>query len=270
MNARTYMLLEYSDMSDGETRAGELCPACNGGATAEGTLSVSFRDATLLWNCHRASCGFRGASSSSGRTQAGTTRLPKARKVIGRQIAREAGALDEDIKHALFERYGITPRHLAQYELGWAEQEGRLCIPVRSFAGAERGVVLRALDSKKPKSLSHTEENAISWHVNHTTPGVIIVEDQFSSIRAADYITSACLLGVNLNDERAEEIKASGLRPVYLALDADAYELSLRLAIKYRSYLGIRLLRLSKDIKDMDDEELKQFFISAGISEDKC
>lgn len=270
MNARTHMLLEYADMQDGETRAGELCPACNGGATAEGTLSVSFRDNALLWNCHRASCGFKGASSSSGSAQAGTTRLPKAREVLGRQIAREAEPLDAETRNSLQQRYAIKARHISKYGLAWAEQEQRLCIPVRSFTGAERGVVLRTLSNQVPKTLSHTEQGALSWFTNHATPGVIIVEDQISAIRAADYITSACLLGVNLNDERAEEIKASGLRPVYLALDADAYELSLRLAIKYRSYLGIKLLRLSKDIKDHTDEELKQFFISAGICEDKC
>lgn len=266
MNARQYMLLEYADMQDGETRAGELCPACNGGASAEGTLSVSQREGIILWNCHRASCGFKGASSSSGTAQTGTTRLPKAREVLGRQIAREAGPLDAETKLLLRQKYSITGRHLAQHGLGWAEQEQRLCIPVRSFTGAERGVTLRSLSGQSPKTLTHTEQGALSWFTNHATPGVIIVEDQLSAIRASDYLTSVALLGVNLNDERAAEIKASGLRPVYLALDADAWELSLRLAIKYRSYLGIKLLRLSKDIKDIDNEELADWFASVGIN----
>jgi len=95
----------------------------------------------------------------------------------------------------------------------------------------------------------------MAWYTNRTTRTLIIVEDQLSAIRASDYVNSVALLGTNLNQERATEIREAGLRPAYLALDKDAWELSVRYAKQYRTYLGLQLLRLDKDIKDMTDEE---------------
>ena len=135
---------------------------------------------------------------------------------------------------------------------------------MRDAQGERLGCVLRALDGRQPKTLTHTEQGAISWHVNHTTDGVIIVEDQFSAIRASDYLTSVALLGTNLNEERVAEIKAAGLGPVYLALDADAWQVAVRYAVKYRSELRPQLLRLAKDIKDQSKEELDHLFASIG------
>jgi hypothetical protein len=183
--------------------------------------------------------------------------------VVGRTIARNSAVVPEQAKQLLGRQYGITETHLARYSVGWDEGTDRLCLPVSDFQGERTGVVLRSLSGQQPKSLTHTEQGAISWFTNHTAPGVIIVEDQFSAIRASDFLTSVALLGTNLNDERVAEIKASGLRPVYLALDADAWTVAVRYAIKYRSELGIRLLRLEKDIKDMSNEELSAFFAAS-------
>jgi hypothetical protein len=132
-------------------------------------------------------------------------------------------------------------------------------VPTSDFLGNRTGVVLRALDKRQPKTKTHAEKDSLSWFVNHsaTIPGVIIVEDQFSAIRASHYLTSVALLGTHLNDERVQEIRACKLRPVYLALDADAWSTAVRYAVKYRSELRPQLVKLEKDIKDMNPEELQ-------------
>lgn len=265
MNVRHRILLDYEQLHDGQTVAGQLCPACEGGESRERTFSVSRRDGKLFWNCHRATCDCRGSEASGSHSHGGTaTQIPHSRGVVGRTILRQSSMVDEEVRAYLASRYCIEDRHISKYEIGWDNDTNRLCLPVKDVQGERLGCVLRALDSRKPKTLTHTEQGAISWHVNHTTPGVIIVEDQFSAIRASDYLTSVALLGTNLNDERVEEIKKANLGPVYLALDADAWQVAVRYAIKYRSTLKPQLLRLAKDIKDQTDEELTALFASIG------
>lgn len=262
MNARQQILLDYGILSEGEHLVGELCPACQGGSTREGSLSVTRREGSLLWHCHRASCGFSGGEHASGSARGGTaTAVPECRGVVGCTIARAAEALDESTVSYLQERYHITTVDISRYGLGWDNESDRLCIPTSDFLGNRTGVVLRALDKRQPKTKTHTEKDALSWFVNHsaTIPGLIIVEDQFSAIRASRYLTSVALLGTHLNDQRVAEVRACKLRPVYLALDADAWSTAVRYAVRYRSELRPHLLRLERDLKDLSPEELQEF-----------
>lgn len=267
MNAWETIALDFGHLYDGETRAGELCPACKGGDNGEASLSVTRREGTLLWQCHRASCGFKGASGGlrqeAGRT---TTKVPDNRGVVGRTILRESDMVGQQVAELLESKYLINRTHLGRCEIGWDTDSNRLALPVQNIRSERLGVVLRALDGRKPKTLNHTEKDAISWYTNHSAPGVIIVEDQLSAIRASDYLTSVALLGTHLNDERVAEIRASGLRPVYLALDADAWGKAVQYAIKYRNELQPRLLRLERDLKDESNQGLSDLLANLSSS----
>lgn len=96
----------------------------------------------------------------------------------------------------------------------------------------------------------------MAWYTNVRASGIIIVEDQLSAIRASAYLNSVALLGTNLNEERALEIRAANNSPVYLALDLDAIASAVKYVVKYRSVLPMQLVRLSKDIKDHSVKEL--------------
>ncbi len=267
MDAREYLLLEYAWLPDGSTAAGELCPTCKGGDARERTLSVSRRDASLVWICHRDSCGFKGREGSTY-SGAGLVSGPvNVRGVWGRQIDAQSLAVPEAVRQTLEDRYRITARHIQAHELGWDADSQRLVIPVKDFLGNRLGVTLRALDKRTPKSLTHTEQGAVSWHVNHTVGGVIIVEDQLSAIRASDYLSSVALLGTNLSEDTAYGIRRAKRSPVYLALDADAWRTTIRHTVEHRATLAIRPLRVSKDLKDHSDEELAMFF--ANINEEE-
>lgn len=259
MNVKDQMALDYSDLSEGESRAGQLCPSCKGGTSGEATLSVSRRGGSLLWICHRASCSFRGSTAGGRSYLHAATKTPSTRGIWGRQYIREASSLPDEVATLLSDRYQIDATLVAKHKLGWTDgEEGRrLVIPVRDYYGEERGAVLRSFDGSFPKAKSHTEHGAIAWFTNPATTSCVIVEDCLSAIRASVYSNSVALLGTNFNDDMAQEIREAGMSPVYMALDADAYNKAVKYVIKYRSTLNMRLLILAKDLKDCTEEELK-------------
>lgn len=256
MNVREFIQVEFSDLYEGESRAGQLCPSCKGGGSGEHTLSVSMRDGRVLFVCHRDSCGLRGSTAGEWRGQQRTTPV-QVRGAVGRQLVRESSSLPPEISERLRIAYGITERHSSRAGLGWVDD--RLSIPLRDVQGNVVGVNLRSLDGAQPKSKLHSESGAMSWFINHNSPDVIIVEDQLSAIRASDYLTSVALLGTNINEERISEIKRVARGSVYLALDADAWSRAVKYAVQFRSRLPLRLLRLAKDIKNMNEVELKEW-----------
>lgn len=108
----------------------------------------------------------------------------------------------------------------------------------------------------------------MAWYRNHGSDKLIIVEDQLSAIRAADFMNAVALLGVNINDDRAYEIKKGGFKEVFIALDNDAFGLTLSYSVKFRSYLNLVPLKLHKDIKDMNDDELVKWMVSNNLVEE--
>ena len=256
MNAKDSILLDYSYLQEGETVTGELCPACNGGMNGDHALAVSRREGRLLWICYRASCGFKGSSATSmGYT--GTTPV-STRGATGRWIARDSEPLPERVAELLLQRYSIGPSEISRGKLGWSD--GRVILPVISSTGEPDGCTMRSFDGAKPKSLAHTEPDALAWYRNRGSDTLVIVEDQLSAIVASKYVNAVALLGTNLNQSRATEIRKARFSRVLLALDADAFDKAVGYVRKYRSYLPMELLRLDKDIKDMKDEDVIKLF----------
>jgi len=262
VNVRQQLLLEYEGLAEGTSIAGEQCPACNGGETKERTLSVSKAEGRLLWKCHRASCGFAGGSGTSAGSTPRRTLLPSCRGIAGRDYSRTSCRLNEQAKQYLGEKYWLTEQHLARNGVGYDEQSGRVVIPIKDFHGQERGSTLRGISGEVPKSLIYAEPSAISWHTNRKSQALIVVEDQWSAIRASDYMNAVALLGTYLDDERAYEIRASKLSPIYMALDLDAWDKTVKYCVKYRSLLSPIPVKIGKDLKDMSPQELEELLCS--------
>lgn len=254
MNAKDSILLDYAFLNEGETVTGELCPACQGGVSGDRAMAVSRRDGRLLWICYRASCSFKG--SSAGGVGYSGTKPVNTRGATGRWIKRDASSLPERVVCLLLERYAIDANDIARFGLGWSDE--RLMLPVYSLSGEEEGCTLRSLDGAVPKSLAHIEPEAMAWYRNRNSDDLIIVEDQLSAIRASKYMNAVALLGTNLNQDRATQIRKAKFSKVLLALDADAFDKAVGMARKFRSYLPMDLLSLEKDLKDMSDIELKE------------
>src|SRR5690606_18934666 len=117
-----------------------------------------------------------------------------------------------------------------------------------------------------PKSMSHTEEGVMAWYTNRESRQLIIVEDIFSAIRAADYMNSVALLSTHLNDERVNAIREAGFSEAFIALDRDAFVKSVQYATQFRSRLRLIPVQLDKDIKDMTHEEADGLFDGLGTS----
>lgn len=256
---RDQLLLQYSYLGDGESEAGQLCPACRGGSSGETTLSVSRVGERLLWKCHRASCGWSGASGSKQvGYDGGRTRTPVLRGVVGRTHYRDSERLPEAVSELLSTKYYFTSRQLSQ--LGWDPQRERVVIPVHDYRGELIGSVLRSEQGAEPKALSFTEDNAVGFFRNHYTDRLIIVEDLYSAMRVQPYMNSAAILGTHLNAERIAFIKSSAPTSVYLALDNDAYNKVIGYVTKFRNDLRMVPVKLTTDIKNLDPDQLEEFF----------
>jgi DNA primase len=176
-------------------------------------------------------------------------------------LARDSERLPQEISDHLLATYGIEQRHIGRWQLGWIED--RLCLPVFDPQGETCGVNLRSFSGAFPKAKLHTEEDSMAWYPKLGSKQLIIVEDQLSAIRAADYVNAVALLGTNLNDERATRIrKETPGYERYLALDQDAFDKAVKLTVQHRGLLGLRLLTLTKDLKDLTNEELTAFMFT--------
>ena len=257
--------LEHSSLCEGESRSGVLCPACNGGATKEGSLSVSRSRGALLYNCHRASCKFNGAiiltSASSRATRGAET--PSSRTYI------PSSQLDEEHVELLVEKFGLTRTSIEFAGLRWIEANAgiysrRVCMPIYGPNLRERGASYRSYEGGNPKSLIRFHDNdaiALAWYISkRRSKAVVIVEDQISAIKVSPYYDSAALLSTNLSMAKVKEIRERKYERVYLCLDNDATSVAVQLAVSLKYKLpGLQIVGLEKDIKDYNEEEMDSF-----------
>lgn len=128
------------------------------------------------------------------------------------------------------------------------------------------GYVARKLNNQAgPKTLSFFENNIGAWYGCEGSDELVIVEDQLSALRASDYMNSVALLGTSLTDAVIQTIKSTpAYANVFIALDADAFPLSIRMAHKARPHFRTKVIRLPKDMKDMDEQTLVNTLWEAG------
>lgn len=272
MNVKDETILLYRTLDAGLSLAGELCPRCKGGRTGEHTLSVArYEDNTLVWNCHRASCGFKGRDSTrasnpeaaASKPPTKTRELPEVTSLV---------RIPEKARELLRTKYFFTDEHLELGRLGWTNElartidaAGRLYVPVFNWKGVRDGYILRSLTGDKPKALTFVKSGSMCWYHKDNCDKVVIVEDQLSAIRLSKYVTAIALLGTNLNSSRVHEILSAKARDYYLWLDGDAFNLAVKYALRFKGEIKFNITKLTKDIKDLDEEELKQLLTEEGM-----
>ena len=144
--------------------------------------------------------------------------------------------------------------------MGWCDTEERIALPVRDWDGELLGAVLRSENGAQPKAKSHTEEDAVACFRNYSNDSLIVVEDIYSALRCSDYMNAAAILGTHLNDERVSQLRAIKPDVVYLALDADAFDKTIKYVKQFRSILRMVPVKIDKDLKNFNPEELEAFF----------
>lgn len=262
MNPKSKVLTIYSGLANGTGLSGQLCPSCEGGTSKEHSLSVSRDGDNLKWMCHRASCKFKGVESLLG-VASTSTPIP-----VKRKLRFNSSPLPHAASKFLEDRYRITPDLASKFGLEFTNDlsnfpdDGRISIPIRSRDLATRGYVLRAVnpqEERKAINVLDGSDSGLAWFVHPGRDVVLCVEDCYSAIRAARYINTCALLGTNLSADGIDELLSSGLTKFYLALDKDAFNKTIDTVYKYKSRINLKGVPLSKDLKDMTEEELVDF-----------
>lgn len=247
-----------------QTANGLVCPFCNGGTNRDRSFSCTRVAGGFVYICFRGKCGKKGFVPDRGVW--GSFRNVENRKPV-KVFDRPTEQLPQEVREYLNSRYGITEETIKHFGIRWAPPQearvGRVIIPVIRPSGISDGCVARTIQpSSEPKALTYIERGGVlSWF--RVSPEreqrVWVVEDQFSAIRLwQEDITAVALLGTGMNHGQAIEI-SSVSRDVFIALDKDATAKAIQHATQYRYAFNAKVVALSKDVKDMAREELKEF-----------
>lgn len=254
----------YRGLREGETQAGQVCPSCKGGATKEGSLSVSRSRGSLLFNCHRASCKFSGViilTAGVGSVNSGATTTRSKTYIPTTHLSETATKLLAEEFRLTGEAIDLAGIKSVKGDSGF--YSGRVCFPIYGPDSRERGASYRSYDGATPKSIIRLDEDgiALSWYIRkRKSRALVIVEDQVSAIRVSSFYDSVALLSTNFSEAKVKEVKARGYSRVFLCLDNDATAVAVRLAVALRTQLPqLRIIGLPKDIKNMDKEEFESF-----------
>lgn len=263
---KTQVILDYSHLGDEETEAGQICPACNGGASQEGSFSVTRRGGFLLYNCHRSSCGFGGRSYIAG----GAWSTGKSGGNEGRSRPYISTVpLSPATAKLLADRYYIGRQVMESARLGWTGDDSgrysrRVSFPILDPMGKQRGTNYRSYENAKPKALielAYPDAVAMAWYrTRPTSKTVVLVEDQVSALKLSPYFHTAALLGTHISDSKADEILAQKYENVFLSLDNDATFDAIKQQLKWKNRIPhMYVIGIEKDIKDMNPKEFYEY-----------
>lgn len=264
MTPFSFVTQEGVKLDVGATKNVDCC-FCEGGDRHDrNTLSIT-RDSTylLLYICHRVKCGARGRLMSSR----GDAPEPSAqKKFIPNPYKRPVQELSIDELAIISDLWYVDLEDV--YDAGWAvagQEDGLLplLIPVISPTGVIRGHVLRIQNkdgTKTVRSFKTADEPWLAWYVQNSDH-IVVVEDQISALRAAEFCTSVALLGTEMSQEKFEEIvRVAGNKTIWLALDKDALKKGFELLKRYRLYFpNLNLLFIQKDIKNLTTSQLQSY-----------
>jgi DNA primase len=139
-------------------------------------------------------------------------------------------------------------------------------MPTMDEDGAVYGYVVRKLDNQNgPKTLSIFDKNVGAWYHCESSDELMIVEDQISALRASRYMNAVALMGTTMTDAVLNTIRLTPIyQNIFIALDADAFPVAIKMAHRCRPYFKSKVIKLSKDIKDMEEDELVEMLFQAG------
>ena len=243
-----------------------VCPRCGGGSTKEKSLSITREPSGLvLWQCFRDGCTEHGASGGEGTRRLSAAASTSKNRRTPNKVRPYRGSLErltESQLDFLANKIGWIGPHIDIARPLWAEEECRYAFPIFAPMGDRRGYVLRSYDpGQDVKALTRMDrsEPHMSWYrYNGPDNLLLIVEDIPSAVRAARYVNSLALCGTGVGPEYAGEISAY-YKNVVWALDEDALATAMKLHRKYAMWFdSSRVLPLTKDIKDLEEEEVQE------------
>lgn len=264
---RAIMLGEQ--LTNGSHSRRDLCPKCNGGASAEASFIVS-RDTTgrCRWRCFRGSCGFKGASGGTVGSVPGTK--PEEQSTNPLQSPLRALSASEEAEYE--EEYGYARSPLLRFE----PSSGRYAHKVLGFDGLHLGWHLRRYSWQDLGDIgrgpivdraSNFAQVGTRPFIAHfkvgADPRVVVVEDCASGDKLRQIgISSVALLGTVLNLDRCYDILAGGGSNIIMALDRGTRDLELR----YKSAFSFLFESWTTWVLDVDlkSEHVERILSSYG------
>lgn len=254
---------------DGETTRGITCPFCH---SLEKAFAITRVGNEIRYICHRASCSEAGVIGGVhlSKTQAKRITQPGGLRLadIEHELVDEIPQDQKDIMHS---KYGIAVEDM-DFWMKWYPPRSRVALAIHSHSFASpRGYILRSLNGVQPKGLTvirkaPLETPAFFYDSDGDRSTLLLVEDAFSAIRASHYVGAAALLGTNIPEPWLGELLRAKAKRYVLCLDNDALGKSVLLYNKYRDVLpGLSVVHPPKDLKDMKEDELKQFLTERGV-----
>jgi hypothetical protein len=250
------------------TSSGNLCPFCNGGRHTEKSLSVTKRkDGTLLYICHRASCGEAGRIEASGSFS--PPRGSGVRRFIPRFFTGKSRLLTDSERSLLREDYGLTLKTQYWFRLSVdCEHESRLLCPLFTRDGDVIGYQSRLFPNRYytsmndhggvpagpiPKTMTYKFKDVpcIGWYnwPEQQHDKVLLVEDCISAMRGSHHLPSVALCGSHLTLDMLMDILMV-TDNIILALDKDATEKAYAFQKKF-SFIAphMQVMPLEVDLK---------------------
>lgn len=241
-----------------------LCPVCAGGHESERSLSIwEGEDGLAMATCHRSTCPVGTVSMS--RSYSPQRLRPESRSLGGGHVRAlmTARPLAYDISR-LFPQRDTDGWVVGRYFLQHPTDLDRYVMPMYDENMEVRGAVSKLkkwVESSAPKALTFLYEgyNGMSWYRTGGTAlseDLWVVEDGLSAfVLNLHGYDAVSLNGTNLNAERIDVLRKAKWK-IHLCLDADAIRTAIRHSLRYSSTTDIRVHRLVKDFKDMNEEEL--------------
>lgn len=256
-STRDAMLMDYAYVGEGHVEGSQLCPSCRGGATGEKSLSVGRTNHLLWWKCHRNSCGFSGGAMVGDREGGGPKRQ-------GLQYVVEP--LFPEMAEYLSNKFNIDAYTIQNTWMWTDDYSGRVVMPIFNEHSRRVGDLLRSYYGQVPKALINRLDGYEGgcFYLNTKYPtAIVVVEDQPSAVKlsAVPGVNSIALLGTKLSEDLSKRIQAAFPNiPVVISLDQDATSTALLTVVNARRFnKNIKMIPLTKDIKNMDTKEMKEY-----------
>lgn len=256
------------ELKSGETKRGD-CPACGG----KNTFVVTKRVGTIMYICHRASCGIRGVVK-------GQLTIEDVQSAVDKEPVEK---VIPNINNINFVNCSLHERAVNwicknNCEEWWMKNPSSIRYDVKGdrvvFLIEKDWEVIDAVgryigkESSEPKWKRYgrsrypfiAEATAVSSQkLEKKNRTCFVVEDAASACSIARlYSDGIALLGVHAPPEAMLAI--SDYIKCYVALDRDAVDATYALARKLNQIVDTELLVIDKDLKYYNKEELQDYF----------
>lgn len=266
---RVELLLRCASMSDGETDYKGECPSCK----QVGSFSLTKTFEGCLFNCFRASCGFRGAIGGTHHHAPSTIDNGNTLEKTEYYHAPETVLLPKHIEKYFRMKFKFTSPIDGKY-VRWNPEFEEVVFMLYNKWQAKIGHQSRFysdlsdLPPPRAKALTkfmpnveHKQCYVVDYECAHKysdRPTMVVVEDMWSALKTAKYYPTICLLGSYLSYKDALNSPAKNL---IIMLDPDAEAAAHKMHKNLLPYFNkIKTIVPPADPKDLCESILTELF----------